>query len=106
TMPAGTSIEVKEGTVSISPAAFSGCTGLSSIIIPSSVTSIGVSAFSSFTNLTSVKFEETTGWAVANSADGERTPIAESEFTTDASAANANLLKSTYSSKYWFRTVA
>ena len=107
TMPAGTSIEVKEGTVSISGSAFSGCSNLTSITIPSSVTSISGSAFSNCTNLTSVKFEETTGWWYADSADATSgTDIAESEFTTDASLQNAKLLTETYRTKYWFRTAA
>ena len=46
TMPANTSIEIKEGTVSISPSAFEGCSSLTSITIPESVTSIGGYAFS------------------------------------------------------------
>lgn len=45
TMPENTSIEIKEGTVSVSPNAFSGCTGLTSITIPNSVTNIGANAF-------------------------------------------------------------
>ena len=54
TMPSGTSIEIKEGTVSISPSAFQGCSGLTSVIIPNSVTSIGGYAFSGCSVLTSV----------------------------------------------------
>ena len=45
-MASGTAINIKEGTVSISGYAFYGCTGLTSITIPNSVTSIGGSAFS------------------------------------------------------------
>ena len=40
--------------VSIGWSAFSGCTGLTSVVIPSSVTGIGLSAFSGCTGLTSV----------------------------------------------------
>ena len=54
TMPSGTSIDIKEGTVSISEYAFSGCTGLTSITIPNSVTTIGYQAFFGCTGLTSV----------------------------------------------------
>ena len=53
-MPDNISIVVKEGTISISPSAFSGCTGLTSITIPNSVTSIGGGAFSGCTGLTSI----------------------------------------------------
>ena len=53
-MPENTSIAVREGTISVSPYAFSGCTGLTSVTIPNSVTSIGEFAFSGCTGLTSV----------------------------------------------------
>ena len=53
-MPANTSIEIKEGTISISSAAFSGCSNLTNITIPNSVTSIGESAFRSCSGLTSI----------------------------------------------------
>lgn len=45
TMPSNTSIVLKEGTLGIACSAFSGCSGLTSITIPNSVTSIGGSAF-------------------------------------------------------------
>ena len=54
TMPENTSIEVKGGTVSISPEAFHQCDGLTSITIPNSVTSIGAGAFYNCTGLTSI----------------------------------------------------
>ena len=57
-MPDNISIVVKEGTISISPSAFSGCTGLTSITIPNSVTSIGYRVFSNCTNLASIVVEE------------------------------------------------
>ena len=44
-MPVYTSIKIKEGTICISPHAFSGCSNLMSIAIPNSVTSIGYNAF-------------------------------------------------------------
>ena len=53
-MPSGTTIEIKEGTISISSSAFSGCSGLTSVTIPNSVTSIGSGAFDSCSGLTSV----------------------------------------------------
>ena len=54
TMPAGTSIDIKEGVISISGTAFYDCTGLTSVIIPNSVISIGHSAFGNCTGLTSI----------------------------------------------------
>ncbi len=56
TMPENTSIEIKEGTASISDYAFYNCTGLTSVTIPESVTSIGGSAFKGCTGLTTVNF--------------------------------------------------
>ncbi len=54
TMPADTSIKIKEGTTHIAAYAFCDCTGLLSVSIPSSVTSIGYDAFKNCTGLTSV----------------------------------------------------
>lgn len=77
TMPSNTNVKLLDSTIAISECAFSGCTnlisieipsnvisignrafedcvGLTSINIPSSVTSIGYSAFSGCTNLTSI----------------------------------------------------
>ena len=54
TMPLGTEIVIKEGTLGIAGSAFSGCSGLKSVTIPNSVTNIGYLAFSGCTGLTSV----------------------------------------------------
>lgn len=45
TMPEGTSIEVKNGTVSITEKAFYQCSGLASITVPETVTYVGERAF-------------------------------------------------------------
>ena len=54
TMPANTSINIKDGIVSISPYAFKDCSSLTSITIPNSVTSIGKEAFQYCSSLTSI----------------------------------------------------
>ncbi len=54
TMPDNTSIEIKEGTVSITESAFKNCTGLTSVTIPNSVTMIRDEAFYGCTGLTEV----------------------------------------------------
>ncbi len=51
TMPSETSITINEGTLGISTSAFSGCSGLVSVFIPSSVSIIGESAFYGCKNL-------------------------------------------------------
>ena len=53
-MPANYTANVKDGTVSISPYAFSYCNSLTSVTIPDSVTSIGDGTFYNCSSLTSV----------------------------------------------------
>ena len=48
--------------------AFDGCSGLTSLVIPDSVTSIGDEAFVFFFFFTSVVFENTEGWRVSTSS--------------------------------------
>ena len=60
TMPANTSIAIKEGTTTICFSAFDGCSGLTSIEIPKSVTSIANGAFCGCISLTSITCLATT----------------------------------------------
>ena len=53
-MPSGTNVTLKEGTLGIAGCAFESCTGLTSIVIPNSVTDIGDGAFYWCTGLTDV----------------------------------------------------
>ena len=58
TMPENTTIEVKEGTISICWGAFEGCSNLTAITIPESVKSIGGRAFSNCSSLTAINIPE------------------------------------------------
>ena len=53
-MPSGTNITLREGTLGITSSAFADCLGLTSIVIPNSVTNIGPRAFSYCKGLTSI----------------------------------------------------
>ena len=57
TMPSGTSMTLKEGTLGIAWSAFWDCTGLTSIVIPNSVTYVGNGAFGGCSGLTSIVVE-------------------------------------------------
>ena len=54
TMPDGTKVKIKDGTLGISGVAFYNCSGLTSVTIPNSVKSIGDYAFEFCTGLTSI----------------------------------------------------
>ena len=54
-MPENTTIDFREGTLGIAGDAFNGCTGLSSITIPESVTNIGIQAFYQCSSLSAIR---------------------------------------------------
>ena len=62
-----TSIEIPESVTSIGNSAFAGCSGLTSIEIPNSVTSIGWDAFRNCSGLTSIEIPESVT-SIGNSA--------------------------------------
>jgi hypothetical protein len=55
-------ITIPYGVTSIGDAAFSGCSGLTSVTIPNSVTSIGKDAFSGCTSLTGITIPNSVTW--------------------------------------------
>ena len=70
TMPNGTSIVLKEGTKGIVGYAFDGCSGLTSVTIPNSVTYIGLNAFDSCIGLTSVTIPNSVTYIDLNAFSG------------------------------------
>lgn len=54
TMPSGYTLKVKDGTTAIQANAFSGCSGLATLILPEGLKSIGANAFKNCTSLTEV----------------------------------------------------
>ena len=61
-MPANTSLKIKEGTLKIAISAFYNCKNLTSVEIPSSVTRICNNAFGSCNNLTKVIVKDIAEW--------------------------------------------
>ena len=75
TMPSDTRITLEEGTVGIADYAFSGYYGLTSIIIPNSVTSIGDRAFYNCNRLTAVHITDLAAWCNISFGIGESQPL-------------------------------
>ena len=97
-----TSVEIPSSVTSIGGSAFRDCSGLTSVVIPSSVTSIGSGAFCGCSNLTSVTFGDTTGWYVTTSStDAEYKTGGRAAIVTNL-AANATFVRSNYDS-YWYK---
>ena len=94
-----TSVVIPDSVTSIGDYAFGGCSSLTSVVIGNSVTMIGSSAFYNCKKLTNVTFNNPNGWYVSTSS----TATSGTNVTvTDISTA-ATYLKSTYRNYYWFR---
>ena len=75
-IPSQVTISGKTYTVtSIANDAFKGCTGLTSITIPSSITSIGSSSFDSCTNLNKVSISDMLSWCKITFANSLANPL-------------------------------
>lgn len=81
--------------------AFYGCSGLTNITIPESVTEIGLSAFEYCNELSNVSFSNSSEWYIGSSK-GEKAEQISSSYLADSSMA-AKCLKSMYTNFYWTR---
>lgn len=95
------SIELPSKLTEIESLAFYGCMSLESLTIPSGVTSIGSEAFCECYNLTAVTFEDTNGWYVSATVNGEKIQIPSSDLANPATS--ATLLTSTYVDYNWYK---
>ena len=75
TMPANTSIVIKEGTLGIATCAFMERTGLASIVIPSSVTSVKEGAFFQCEGLKEVHLKDLSAWCKIDFSSADANPI-------------------------------
>ena len=97
-----TSVTIPDSVTTIGNSVFSYCSSLTSVTIPDSVTAIGDDAFSYCSSLTIVIFEDPAGWWYADSADATSgTAISESRLTNVSTA--ASYLRNHYCYKYWFK---
>ena len=82
-----TSITIPDSVTSIEIGAFSGCSSLTSITIPSSVTNIGQGAFYLCDSLTSATFGDPDGWLAISTTSSEVVAIPSSDLLDDSTAA-------------------
>ena len=94
----------------IKAAAFSGCTGLTSLIIPNTVTSIGINAFKGCTGLTNVRFADgdtqlTLTMTVSGSQSTNQSPFLNCP-NISTLYIGRNMIYSCYSTSYYFAPFA
>lgn len=90
TMPENESIVIKDGTLVIADCAFSGCSNLTSVEIPNTVTNIGNSAFQGCTGLTSLTIPNSVtsiGYAVFSGCSGLTSVIIPNSVTSIGNSA-------------------
>lgn len=98
TMPSETQILIKEGTVGIAASAFDGCSGMSSVVMPASMTFIGMRAFCRCTNLLDIYCYAANVPEVANvrsSADAPFSRVPTSSATLHVPAASLDAYSTT-----------
>ena len=111
TMPANTTITIKDGTLGIAGYAFQYCSSLTSVTIPNSVTTIGSNAFDGCSSLTSVTIGNsvtTIGeYAFADCSSLESLTIPNSVITIEGCAFyNCTSLKEVYSKAEIFARIS
>ena len=99
-----TSITIPDSVTSIEIGAFYYCTSLTSITIPSSVTNIGQGAFYLCDSLTSATFGDPNGWLAISTTSSEVVAIPSSDLLDDSTAAyNLRVGYSIY--YYWEKSI-
>ena len=94
-----TSITIPNSVTSIEWFAFKNCTELVEFIIGNNVTDIGVYAFSGCTNLNSVEFENTKNWYCKDGYSNSSASL----MTVTNTTQNATRFKDTLDRYYWYR---
>ena len=82
-----TSITIPSKVIRIQNSVFENCTNLTSVNIPASVKNMGIDIFKGTDNLTSLKFEKTEGWQLAESAIATSgTPVSSTDIANESAA--------------------
>ena len=98
-----TSITIPNSVTSIGYGAFCHCSSLTSVTIGSGVTSIGDFAFYNCTSLTSITFEDTSTWYRTYSESDWQNKTGGAAMDVTTPITNAGYFKSTYYNYYWYK---